>query len=216
MRFLCLHGRGTSAKIFEMQTARIRQALGRDHDFVFVNGTVPADPDVGAATVTDEYFGYVGDSVSQYRELYDDLMDVVKAQGPFDGLMGFSEGGAVAAWMLLENARHPHTFGALKCAIFFSAAVPFDPEVIRDGIVRAVDPATDGVLIKIPTAHIWSKAGDVNSKHAQSLSRLCEEGLREVFVHELGHNVPGSKSDEGLAGSLRAIEHTIENAKDHE
>ncbi|KAI1499234.1 serine hydrolase FSH [Biscogniauxia marginata] len=216
MRFLCLHGRGTSGKIFEMQTARIRQALGRDHEFVFANGTVLTEPDAGAAAVSDEFYGFVGDSVSQYQELYNDLLDLVNTEGPFDGLMGFSEGGAVAAWMLLENSRHPFTFGVFKCAIFFSAALPFDPDVVRTGIVRIVDSATDGVSINIPTAHTWSKTGDVNAERAQALAQLCDKTVREEFIHNLGHNVPGSKSDEGLSGALRAIEHAVENAKSRE
>ncbi|KAI0442916.1 serine hydrolase FSH [Xylaria telfairii] len=215
MRFLCLHGRGTTAKIFEMQTARIRQALGRDHEFVFVNGNVLTQPDAGAAAISDEYFGYVGNTITDYEDLYHDLLDIVDNQGPFDGLMGFSEGGAVAAWMLIENSRYPLTFGHLKCAIFFSAAVPFDPEVVRTGIVKPVDPAIEGEMIKMPTAHVWSQDKDVNVEVAQSLASLCDANLREIFVHSLGHNVPGSKSDsEALVGTLRIIERTIERARD--
>ncbi|KAI0875890.1 serine hydrolase FSH [Hypoxylon argillaceum] len=215
MRFLCLHGRGTTAKIFEMQTARICQALGRDHQFVFANGNVPAQPDAGAAAISDEYFGYVGSSIPEHEDLYHDLLDIVNNQGPFDGLMGFSEGGAVAAWMLIENSRHPLTFGPFKCAIFFSAAVPFDPDVVRSGIVKPVDPAIEGEMIKIPTAHAWSSENDVNEKAAQSLASLCSAKVRETFVHTLGHNVPGSKSDsEALAGALRIIERTIERARE--
>ncbi|KAI0016814.1 serine hydrolase FSH [Xylariomycetidae sp. FL0641] len=213
MRFLCLHGRGTNAKIFEMQTSRLRQALGRDHEFIFADGTVPTDPDIGAAAITDEFFGYIGDSVSQYKELYEDLLDLVQTQGPFDGLMGFSEGGVVAAWMLLENARHPHRFGDIKCGIFLSAAVPFDPDVVRTGLVRAVEPSGEGAVIQIPTAHMWSETGDMSAEKAQDLVQLCEGSVREVFLHGLGHNVPGSKSEDYLAGVLRTIEHTIERAK---
>ncbi|KAI1637812.1 serine hydrolase FSH [Biscogniauxia mediterranea] len=216
MRFLCLHGRGTSGKIFEMQTARIRQTLGRDHEFIFANGTVQTEPGDGAAAISDEFFGFVGDSIDQYEELYNDLLDLVNTEGPFDGLMGFSEGGAVAAWMLLENSRYPLTFGSFKCAVFFSAAVPFDPDVVRTGIIRTVDPATEGVPINIPTAHIWSRTRDVNVDRAQALAQLCNKTLREEFVHNLGHDVPGSKSDEDLSGALRVIEHTIENARSRE
>ncbi|KAI1173241.1 serine hydrolase FSH [Nemania sp. FL0916] len=215
MRFLCLHGRGTTAKIFEMQTARIRQALGRDHQYVFANGNVPTQPDAGAAAISDEFFGYVGNTVPEYEQLYQDLLDIVSRQGPFDGVMGFSEGGAVAAWMLIENARRPLTFGPFKCAIFFSAAVPFDPDVVRTGIVKPVDPATEGEMIQIPTAHLWSSENEVNLEPAQSLASLCSARVRETFVHTLGHNVPGSKSDsEALAGALRIIERTIERARD--
>ncbi|GAP86940.2 putative duf341 domain protein [Rosellinia necatrix] len=198
-----------------MQTARIRQALGQGHQFVFVNGNVPTQPDAGAAAISDEYFGYVGNTIQEYEDLYHDLLDVVHSQGPFDGLMGFSEGAAVAAWMLIENANHPLTFGPLQCAIFFSAGVPFHPDVVRTGIVRPVDPAIEGEMVQIPTAHIWSDENDVNCEAAQSLASLCSANVRETFVHTLGHNVPGSKSDSGtLVGALRAIERTIERARD--
>lgn len=139
-------------------------------------------------------------------------MDFVKTQGPFDGLMGFSEGGTVAAFMLIEDMRHP--FGEFKCAIFFSAAPPPDPDAVRSGIVRHVDHATDGVLLKIPTAHIWSNVVEIDSTRAhRPLAQLCDEELRQEFIHDLGHDVPGSKSNQGLDGALRAIEHTIETAK---
>lgn len=127
--------------------------------------------------------------------------------------MGFSEGGAVAAWMLLENSRHPLRFGPFKCAIFFSAAVPFDPDVVHSGKMAAVDIASAGEPIKMPTAHFWSSKSDVNSDHAQSLVGLCDSHLSETYVHALGHNVPGSKTDAGLFETLRVIEHTIERAK---
>ncbi|KAI0429433.1 serine hydrolase FSH [Xylaria sp. FL1042] len=214
MRILCLHGRGTNAKIFEMQTARIRQAIGRDHQFVFANGNVPTPPDAGAAAISDEYYGYVGETSLQHKSLYYDLLDLVNSQGPFDGLMGFSEGGAVAAWMLIENAKYPLTFGPLRCAIFFSAAVPFHPDIIRTDIMKPVDLAI-GEVIKIPTAHVWSNENDINSEKAMSLASLCDAKVRETFVHSMGHSVPGSKYDsEALTGALRIIERTIERAKD--
>ncbi|KAI1276893.1 serine hydrolase FSH [Xylaria sp. FL0933] len=215
MRFLCLHGRGTNAKIFQIQTARIRQALGRDHQFIFANGNVPTPPDAGATAISEDFYGYVGETGSEHKSLYYDLLDLVNSQGPFDGLMGFSEGGAVAAWMLIENAKYPLIFGPLRCAIFFSAAVPFDPDIIRTGIIKPVDPAVEGEVIKVPTAHVWSDKNDVNSEKARSLANLCDARGRETFVHSMGHNVPGSKHDsEVLAATLRIVERTIERAKD--
>ncbi|KAI1332329.1 serine hydrolase-domain-containing protein [Xylariaceae sp. FL0255] len=160
--------------------------------------------------VSDECFCFVGDSVRQYEDLYYGLLDFVASEGPFDGLIGFSEGGAVAAWMLLENSRYPSRFGSFKCAIFFSAAVPFDPDVVRSGEMKAVDLVSAGEPIRIPTAHIWSNENDVNEERARALTRLCDADLRETFVHSLGHHVPGSKSDESLFGTIRVIEHAIE------
>ncbi|KAK3382594.1 serine hydrolase FSH [Lasiosphaeria ovina] len=222
MRWLCLHGRGTSAQIFEMQTARIRQALGPDHDFVFVNGTVATEPDAGAADVASEFFGYLTDGIhgagrQNYLELWHGLADVVASQGPFDGLMGFSEGGTVAAMMLVGGARQGggSSFSGFKCAVLFSAAAPADPDVVDTGVVRRLDAAADGALVKIPTAHLWSRhCAPGESQVHQALAQLCEADVRQVCLHGLAHDVPGSKpgDDEGLQGALRAIERTIESA----
>lgn len=126
--------------------------------------------------------------------------------------MGFSEGGTVAAFMLTEDKRRP--FGDFKCAIFFSAGPPPDPDAVRSGIIRHVDPVTDGVVLEIPTAHIWSDIVEIDSVRAhRPLAQLCDEELRQEFIHDLGHDVPGSKLTRGLEGALRAIEHTIETAK---
>ncbi|KAI2604053.1 serine hydrolase FSH [Hypoxylon fragiforme] len=210
MKWLCLHGRGTSSQIFEMQTARIREALGRDHEFVFVNGMVSTDPDVGAEALADEFFGYVAHDVDQDRELCDNMIEVVESQGPFDGIMGFSEGGTVAAMMLIEDARHG-SFGGIKCGVFFCAAPPFDPDLIRDAVVRYADPDSDGVLLTVPTAHIWSRASSAGEIAVhRALSQLCDEKVRELATHDLGHAVPGAKSEDGLAEALRAIEHVVE------
>ena len=181
------------------------------------------------------YFGELTD-VSQYQDMIEDLMEEITSQGPFDGVMGFSEGGIVAATLLLEDARRP--FARFKCGIFFSAAPPLDPDGIRAGIVRCLDPDKDGVSLHVPTAHIysrekgptaagtdtggaaiprspldklwtetgWSSPGQVH----ESLVRLCDGG--EVFVHDHGHQVPGPGHHEALRGALRAISRTLERS----
>ncbi|OQE34917.1 hypothetical protein PENCOP_c015G08415 [Penicillium coprophilum] len=226
MRFLCLHSRGTCSKIFQMQTARICEVLD-DHEFVFVDGSVPTEPSDGADVVTDEFYGYIPDTiteVSQCRDLLAGLVNFVESNGPFDGVMGFSEGGIMAAMLLIEDARHP--FAGFKCGIVFSAALPLDPDVVRTGVLRCIDPEIDGVLLHIPTtliveenlvrlrgrsplASLWCQ-----DDAQEALVRICDERLREVVRHDLGHQVPGSKSMEGFLETLKAIERTIERAFD--
>ena len=151
-------------------------------------------------------------------------MDCVRSQGPFDGVMGFSEGGIVAAMLLIEDARHP--FVGFKCGIFFSAALPLDPDVVRTEVVRCINPDTDGVVLHLPTtliveenlvrlrdrsplAALWCQ-----EDAQEALVQICDERLREVVRHDLGHQVPGSKSMDGLLETLQAIERTIERAID--
>lgn len=40
MRFLCLHGYGTSSEIFEKQFASIASGLGDHHDYIYLDGEV--------------------------------------------------------------------------------------------------------------------------------------------------------------------------------
>lgn len=181
----------------------------------------------GATAVTDEFYGYMPDAItdaSQCRDLVAGLVNYVHSQGPFDGVMGFSEGGIVAAMLLIEDARHP--FARFKCGIFFSAALPLDPDVVRSEVVRCIDPNVDGVVLHVPTALIVEEnlvrlrdrsplAALWAPEDAQEgLVRICDDGLREVVRHNLEHQVPGSKSTEGLPETLQAIQRTIERATD--
>ncbi|KAJ5650651.1 Serine hydrolase FSH [Penicillium longicatenatum] len=208
-----------------MQTARIREELD-GHEFVFIDGMVSTEPIAGATALAEECYGYLPSRVdpSQCYDMVAGLVQYVQSQGPFDGVMGFSEGGIVAAMLLVEDARYP--FAGFKCGIFFSAALPLDPDVVRTGIVRCIDPVADGVLLHIPTtvvieenlvrlrdrsplAPLW-----LQEDAQEALIQICDEASREVVRHNLGHHVPGSKSVEKLAETLQAIERTIERAGD--
>ncbi len=40
MKFLCLHGYGTSSEIFEQQFSNIAKALGDSHEYVYLDGEI--------------------------------------------------------------------------------------------------------------------------------------------------------------------------------
>ncbi|RJE22582.1 Serine hydrolase FSH1 [Aspergillus sclerotialis] len=228
MRFFCLHGRGTNSKIFELQTdqpEKLREEL-HDHEFVFIDGAIPTEPSGGATAVADQFYGYISDPVntSQCRDLVAGLVDYVQSEGPFDAVMGFSEGGVIAAMLLIEDSRHP--FAGFKCGIFFSSALPLDPDVARTDSLRCIDPEADGVVIRVPItvvveenlirlrnlsplANLWRQ-----EDAQEALVQICDEDLREVVRLDIGHQVPGSRSRDGLLETVQAIERTIERAVD--
>lgn len=149
---------------------------------------------------------------------YSGLVRLISQKGPFDGVMGFSEGGAVAAGLLLLDASQG--FAGFRCGVFFCAATPLDPQMALAGERRAMSARADGFVVRVPTAHVWSSGGEVHPDMGRELSSLCESGpggasggLREELVHDLGHNVPGSVSGAFLQGTVRAVERTIERAK---
>lgn len=47
MKFLCLHGMGTSAKIFEAQLSQVIGRLVGQHEFVYIDGEIECGPIAG-------------------------------------------------------------------------------------------------------------------------------------------------------------------------
>ena len=151
-----------------------------------------------------------------YLTLYDDLKAFVSTEGPFDAVMAFSGGAAVAASLIVNyirstSAQEPSPFN-FKCAVFFCAANPVDIAAIQSGSLRKLDATVDGRLINIPTAHVWTPDDDVHPGFGKILGQLCAVDIKEEYIHQLGHTIPGAQSDEGVPETIRAIRRTIERA----
>ncbi len=139
-------------------------------------------------------------------------MQVLATRGPFDGVMGFSEGGAVAAGALIVDAKLQ--FAGFKCGIFFCATTPQDLNAaVSKGELRDLDPARDGIVIDVPTAHIWSDKDRVHPDMGRDLVQLCREEVRSEVIHGLGHDVPGARSDEAFLATRKAVERALHLAK---
>lgn len=144
-----------------------------------------------------------------------DLERYVTEEGPFDGVLAFSSGAALAATLIIKKFREhqgPNPNPPFKCAIFLSGGIPFDPEAILQGEIRNIG-ATDGELIKIPTAHIWGSNDELYKSTSVILSESCNHDLKTVFVHDLGHDVPGARSHDAMNGAVRAIRRTIDHCE---
>ncbi|KAI9691979.1 MAG: hypothetical protein M1820_009631 [Bogoriella megaspora] len=166
----------------------------------------------------DELLRYVlDDDAASYAQVIDDLQAFIQLEGPFDGIVGFSEGGALAASLLLYYERRKtsgdQTLPKFNCAVFICSGDLVDPDdVLTKTIIRKVNFAADGHVIEIPTAHILSEEDDLYPGSGQSMRTLCEPSLREEFVHQLGHQVPGALSNDGVFEAARAIQRTIHRA----
>jgi pimeloyl-ACP methyl ester carboxylesterase len=157
------------------------------------------------------------------------LDEFIRETGPYDALFAFSEGAGLAASLLVRRARLNGSYIAaagvgvghvaggvggpgadlplIKCAIFFSAGVPRDPET-----GRLMDAAVDGEVIDVPTAHIWGKNDNLYPSFGPVLSRLCKADMKEVYVHEGGHTIPGARDMEAVKNCVSVIRKTTELA----
>jgi pimeloyl-ACP methyl ester carboxylesterase len=166
--------------------------------------------------VQDDYFDYYDSSSSSQVKALKDLEDFVQHDGPFDGLIAFSHGAVLATAFLMKEAKtepKKHLLDpTFKVAIFFSTIGAIDPlRLIDEGVQEWVD-SSDGPQIYIPTAHIWGKNDITWSKASNEVAIICDSDKRITFVHDGGHEIPGSKDRSALYGTVHAIRRTIDLA----
>ncbi|KAI1179864.1 serine hydrolase FSH [Nemania sp. FL0916] len=219
MHFLCLHGMGTNSKVFESQTAALRYALGDHHTYEFVEGVMKTEiaPDLkGIFSENDQYFQYFDvDDAPSCRKAASDLEHFIAAEGPFDGVLAFSQGAALAATLMAQRwQRDPVAEAAdpiFKCAIFFGAGLPCDPASLQGEHPQGLSAKLHGEVIHVPTTHVWGQKDP--SPYPPMLADLCKSELRQVYIHEGGHGIPGLQNGEALRESVRVIQRSISLAK---
>lgn len=130
MKILCLHGMGTNSDIYEAQMAPIIAQMDTAYEFVFVDGLIECEPadNVEGVFPAPFYCYYDKPTLEQLKAAYDLIYEVMRDEGPFDGVFGFSQGGALAASLILH---HQSTWPSrvqedpFKFAVFMCASLPF-------------------------------------------------------------------------------------------
>lgn len=140
------------------------------------------------------------------------IAEVLVSEGPFDGVIGFSQGGAMAAMVaaLLEEGRrdafakyekeggwpYPNTFekrdGDTVCSIHppFKFAACYSAFKLLHPMYRGFyEPA-----LKTPTVHFLGSLDTVvEEKRSLALVDVCERGRDKLVYHPGGHFVPSSQ-----------------------
>ena len=122
-------------------------------------------------------------------EAYDLLSETIEEEGPFDGVLGFSHGGTLAAGFLAHHAKqHPYGDVPFRCAVFISSLPPFQ---IDDAEQLHFDDSLLG-NINIPTVHVVGTS-DFVYNHSLRLYKLCDAKSASLVVHDKGHEIPGDR-----------------------
>ncbi|KAI4158303.1 MAG: hypothetical protein LQ342_007569 [Letrouitia transgressa] len=128
MRFLCLHGKGTSASIFKSQTTTFRAKLPAHFTFDFHDGFLPSSPAAGIDLFyPPPYYSFWNEQTpSAIRTSHAWLDSLIARQGPYDGVMCFSQGcSLIASYCLYHQSETPSSPLPFKVAIFICGGVPF-------------------------------------------------------------------------------------------
>ena len=133
-------------------------------------------------------WGKFGGQVSDATELMVEYArNVIEDEGPFDGVIGASEGGSAAATVLidqLELARQEGRPCSMRAGIFFVSAAP----LASGGNGYFLSDETDQ-RITVPTCHIYSEK-DLLCWMAKALQNVCQEDGKTVILHDGGHTIP--------------------------
>jgi hypothetical protein len=122
------------------------------------------------------------------------LDSYIKAEGPFDGVIGFSQGAALAATYLIRHYQlHPTTVLPFKCALFFAGGKPLDPKALEKDNLVLLDPKLAGPLLRLPTANVWDRNDPLWPGSSEVLLELCDTSHRNSYTHDEGHGIPGKQ-----------------------
>jgi len=150
------------------------------------------------------------------NEAFEFVSDVIEDEGPFDGIIGFSQGAALASSYILQDSKLPHPKRPFKCAIFFCASMPFDLDseaftVSADGTCRLVgssEPIKDFAITKtIPEASGPGFSGKYD-ENTELLRRYIPGPREKAFIQIPTTHVIGAtdsyNSQSSLLGKLCA------------
>lgn len=175
------------------------------------SGSIISDSDSGidvdSESDTSSMDGCCVGSNESAQDALDYLYDIMEKDGPFDGIVGYSEGATVAATLLLHEQKRFEEEGRepmFKCALFFAGWPPLGPEL--DNIVLADE---SDLMVTIPTCHISKPfhidghsfdtngivVGSLDPYLAGSMAlyNICEMDNAYLFDHAKGHTLPRDK-----------------------
>ncbi|KAF7595010.1 hypothetical protein BBP40_007611 [Aspergillus hancockii] len=186
----------------------ITQSLeAKGHRFVFINGRLDSEPEPEIKGILDPpFYNHYPRNIAPGEHLaraFEYTMQIIEKQGPFDGVMGFSQGAALACSLLINHAA-TNDVPLFKVAIFICGAPPYESSGRE-----FVKPVPGVYPVNIPTTNIVGKQDKIYDA-SMLLYGLCEPSKAEFYDHGSRHLIPFDlRNTEAM---VAAIEKTIERA----
>ncbi|ODV58701.1 alpha/beta hydrolase [Ascoidea rubescens DSM 1968] len=197
-RILCLHGFAQTGKIFAEKSSGIRKLLKKkNYETIYIDAPIKLKinelPFTPTTIPEDENFGFAWYRLNEGK--IEDSINLInktfQEKGPFDGIIGFSQGAALA--FVFANLFHSK-FPSLKFIMMFSSYSFYD-----DDYLSKLDPNLyrDLYLQKLGlrSMHIYGKNDNVikSQLSIKLANNYCEKGTATLFEQPGGHFIPNSK-----------------------
>ncbi|KAI7909532.1 citrinin biosynthesis oxidoreductase CtnB [Pyricularia oryzae] len=230
-RILCLHGSGTNARIFQVQCRRLSTCLQPYFRLVFAEAPFVClpGPDVGTVFADSGPFKrWLADEKEHYSDA--EVVATIDASlaaamqgdtragatGPWVGLLGFSQGGKLAASLLYRQQRQqqPRASGdAWRFGVIMAGRGPtvcLDPETCPSVLLarpRAellapplqkldqAEAAKGHHVLRVPTLHVHGRFDPDLKYHKVLLHDYCEPSTARLLEWAGDHRVPLKPAD---------------------
>ncbi|KAG6548641.1 hypothetical protein Mapa_009795 [Marchantia paleacea] len=191
LKVLALHGSRTSGAILKKQVSKWSPAIHDLIDFTFLDGPTPAQGESDVQHIYEgPYFEWMQSNKDytefyNYRESIAFVIDYVEKNGPFDGLLGFSQGATLAGCIVALQRRKWDILGKsaadlppIRFFIAISGANLRDP---------GINDVYLGTPMDVPTLHLIG-AKDFMCEPSTQFLQFWKDPV--TIKHPQGHTVP--------------------------
>ena len=200
-RFLCIHGFRTSGEILKKQVEKWPQEVLQKIDLVFPDGPFPAQGKSDVEGIFDppyyEWFQFNKEftEYTNFDECLNYIEDYMIKHGPFDGLLGFSQGAILSGGLpgLQANGVALTKVPKIKFLIIIGGAQLKSPTVAEKAYSSP---------IQCPSLHFLGDK-DFLKPYGLELLNSCVDPV--IIHHPKGHTIPRI-DDENLPTMLSFIE----------
>ncbi|KAG9406026.1 hypothetical protein AC1031_003948 [Aphanomyces cochlioides] len=202
LRILCLHGGRSSSTVISLQVSGFVQAFGPGAEFEELDGPFPASgpPEQDILDLfgdEEDYFEW-WDADDHHDQAYPGwqkglayLQRHVEENGPYDVILGFSQG-AMITTLMTAHYIHAKKTVPYKAIVLVSGMWPVDgmPDL-------PVNEATGKPVVDFPSFHILGSKDHMYVVGLDQVSYFAESS-RHVFTHNQGHRFPPLPQSRGI------------------
>ncbi|RDL37035.1 uncharacterized protein BP5553_04468 [Venustampulla echinocandica] len=202
---LCLHGSGTNATIFNVQTMRLQRALLKSFRFVFLDGPIDSSPGPGVLPMFEGCGPYLrwlrpDESVThmppETRKLI--VRAILAIEGDVVGVLGFSQGSKLAAGLLWEQEfrRRNGDVGGRGIGDGFN----FKFGVFTHGISppmteHLVEDEQKDNIIELPSLHVVGADDEWAESGRTLFDRYFDKKTAKKLEFDIGHRLPTEEAE---------------------